>query len=126
MSSQPSQPQPAPQNHESAPDHPAINGRKASVALILVAILVVGLAIYGIWKRHHNDAVLADTTQRDAAPSVIALPAKSGAPSDTFQLPGNVTAWSDAPLYARTSGYLPKWYFDIGARVKAGALLAEI
>ncbi len=126
MSSHPSQPQPAPQNHESAPDHPAISGRKASVALIIVAIVVAALAIYGIWKRHHNDEVLADTTQRDAAPSVIALPAKSGAPSDSFQLPGNVTAWSDAPIYARTSGYLTKWYYDIGAHVKAGALLAEI
>jgi RND family efflux transporter MFP subunit len=115
-----------PANHESAPDHPAINGRKASVALIVVAIVVVGLALYGIWKRHHNDEVLAETTQRDAAPTVIALPAKAGAPASSFQLPGNVTAWSDAPIYARTSGYLTKWYYDIGAHVKKGALLAEI
>src|SRR6266700_2694943 len=126
MNSQPSQPQPAPNNHESAPDHPPINGRKASVALIVVALVVVGLAIYGIGKRHHNDSVLADTTQREAAPTVIALPAKGGAPADSFQLPGNVTAWSDAPIYARTSGYLTKWYYDIGARVKKGDLLAEI
>jgi RND family efflux transporter MFP subunit len=116
----------APEHHESAPEHPPINGRMASVALILVGILVVGLAAYGIWKRHHTDEVLADTTQRDAAPSVIAFPAKPGAPTDTFELPGNVTAWSDAPIYARTSGYLTKWYYDIGARVKSGALLAEI
>ncbi|MGD0790003.1 MAG: efflux RND transporter periplasmic adaptor subunit, partial [Terracidiphilus sp.] len=39
---------------------------------------------------------------------------------------GNVTAWTDSPIYARTSGYLTRWYFDIGARVKKGALLAEI
>ena len=57
---------------------------------------------------------------------MIALPAKAGAPTDSFQLPGNVTAWSDAPIYARTSGYVTKWYYDIGARVKKGALLAEI
>lgn len=129
MNSDSNRPQSAPNghnDHESAPDHPAINGRKASIALIVVAIVVVGLAVYGIWKRHHNDAVLADTTQRDAAPTVLALPAKAGAPVDTFVLPGNVTAWSDAPLYARTSGYLTKWYYDIGARVKKGALLAEI
>ncbi len=126
MTSKSSQPQPAPNNHESAPDHPAINGRKASVALIIVGVVVVGLALYGVWKRHHNDDVLAETTQRDAAPTVIALPAKAGARSDSFQLPGNVTAWSDAPIYARTSGYLTRWYFDIGARVKKGALLAEI
>jgi RND family efflux transporter MFP subunit len=41
-------------------------------------------------------------------------------------LPGNVTAWTDSPIYARTSGYLTRWYFDIGARVDKGALLAEI
>ena len=126
MNNPSSQPQPAPHDHESAPDHPAINGRKASIAVVIVAIIVAGLAIYGIRKRHHNDSVLADTTQRDAAPTVIALPAKAGVRGDTFQLPGNVTAWSDSPIYARTSGYLTKWYYDIGAHVKKGALLAEI
>jgi RND family efflux transporter MFP subunit len=129
MSTNSSQPQPAPNgahNHESAPDHPAINGRKASMGLIVVALVIVGLAIYGIWKRHRSDEVLADTTQRDAAPSVIAIPPQAGSPSDTFQLPGNVTAWSDAPIYARTSGYLTKWHYDIGAHVKSGDLLAEI
>jgi RND family efflux transporter MFP subunit len=114
------------QNHESAPEHEAVSGRGASVALVIVAIAVLGLAIFGIVKRHHNDAVLARTTQEDAAPSVIALQAKAGAPVDEFVLPGNVTAFTDAPLYARTSGYLVHWYYDIGAHVKKGALLAEI
>ena len=41
-------------------------------------------------------------------------------------LPGNVTAYTDSPIYARTSGYLTKWYYDIGSHVKKGALLAEI
>ena len=113
-------------DHESAPEHPPVNARKASVALIVVAIVVVGLALYGIWKRHHNDAVLAETTQQNAAPTVIAIPPKAGAPVDMFTLPGNVTAFSDSPIYARTSGYLTKWYYDIGAKVKKGALLAEI
>jgi RND family efflux transporter MFP subunit len=45
---------------------------------------------------------------------------------DSFVLPGNVTAYTDSPIYARTSGYLTRWYFDIGARVKKGALLCEI
>jgi RND family efflux transporter MFP subunit len=129
MTSQPSKPQSPPtgaSNHESAPDHPAVDGRKTSIGLIIVAIVVAALAILGILKRRHNDDVLAEATQRDAAPTVIALPARAGAPADTFQLPGNVTAWSDAPIYARTSGYLTKWYYDIGAHVKKGDLLAEI
>ena len=49
-----------------------------------------------------------------------------GAPYDNFVLPGNVTAFTDSPIYARTDGYLLHWYFDIGAHVKKGALLAEI
>jgi RND family efflux transporter MFP subunit len=57
---------------------------------------------------------------------VIAIPPKPGAPVDTFVLPGNVSAFTDSPIFARTSGYLTKWYYDIGARVKKGALLAEI
>jgi RND family efflux transporter MFP subunit len=74
----------------------------------------------------HNDRVLADTTTQLAAPTVIALPAKQGVSTDTFVLPGNVTAYTDSPIYARTSGYLTHWYFDIGARVKKGELLCEI
>lgn len=116
----------AAQDHQTAPEQHPISGRKASVALVIAGVAIVGLAGFGIWKRHHNDAVLARTTEETAAPSVIALEPKAGAPVDTFTLPGNVTAYSDAPLYARTSGYLTHWYYDIGAKVKKGALLAEI
>lgn len=113
-------------DHESAPDHPAVSGRGAVIGVGIVLVAIVVLALLGILKRRHNDEVLADTTQELAAPSVIAIPPKAGAPADTFVLPGNVSAYSDAPIYARTSGYLTKWYYDIGARVKKGALLAEI
>lgn len=113
-------------HHESAPDHPPVSGRHASVALIVVGVVVVGLAALGILKRHHNDEVLARTTQETAAPTVIAMAPKAGAPVDAFVLPGNVTAYTDSPIYARTSGYLVKWYYDIGAHVKKGALLADI
>jgi RND family efflux transporter MFP subunit len=113
-------------DHESAPDHPPAHAGRASIGLIVVGVAVIVFAGMGIWKRHHNDEVLAETTQREAAPSVIALEPKAGQPTDTLNLPGNVTAFSDAPLYARTSGYVAKWYYDIGARVKKGALLVEI
>jgi RND family efflux transporter MFP subunit len=113
-------------DHETAPDHPAVSGKGAVVGTTMVLIAIVALAVYGIWKRHHNNDVLADTTQRLAAPSVILISPQPGAPVDTYVLPGNVSAYTDSPIYARTSGYLTKWYYDIGAHVKKGALLAEI
>jgi RND family efflux transporter MFP subunit len=61
-----------------------------------------------------------------AAPTVEVAQAKQAPPVDNFVLPGNVTAYTDSPIYARTDGYLTHWYFDIGAHVTKGALLAEI
>jgi RND family efflux transporter MFP subunit len=109
-----------------APEQKPISPRKAMIgAIILIAVAAV-LAVVGILNRKAADSVLADRTQELAAPTVQIAPPKPGAPLNTFMLPGNVTAFTDAPIYARTSGYLKKWYFDIGARVKKGDLLAEI
>jgi RND family efflux transporter MFP subunit len=91
--------------------------------LLLVAVLLAG---FGILSRKSADAVLAQRTIELAPPTVIAAPPRQGAPVDTFLLPGNVSALTDSPIYARTTGYLTRWYFDIGAKVKKGALLAEI
>lgn len=113
-------------HQESAPEHPPISGRHASVWLVVAGIVVVAFAVFGILKRHHQSEVLAETTTQAAPPAVIAASPQLGAPVDAFVLPGNVTAYSDSPIYARTSGYLEKWYFDIGAKVKKGALLAVI
>jgi len=99
---------------------------KALVGVILLLAAALLLAGFGIMSRRSADAVLAQHTNEMAAPTVIARPALPGAPVDNFVLPGNVTAYTDSPIYARTSGYLTRWYFDLGARVKKGALLAEI
>jgi RND family efflux transporter MFP subunit len=112
--------------HESAPEQAAISPRKALAGVAVVVIVAGVLAGYGILRRTHADAVLAERTTELAAPTVIVAAPRSGAPVDSFVLPGNVTSWTDSPIYARTSGYLTRWYFDIGARVKKGALLAEI
>ena len=113
-------------DHENAPDQAPMAPHKAVFGLIVVLIALAALAIFGILHRRHVDDVLAKTTTELAAPTVIALLPKPGAPLDSFVLPGNVTAYTDSPIYARTSGYLTRWYFDIGARVKKGALLCEI
>ena len=122
-----SNPNPGTHDHETAPDHAAVSPRRTLVVVAIVLLLAAAaLAGFGILKRIHNDKVLADTTTELAAPSVIAIPPSSGAPVDNFVLPGNVSAYTDSPIYARTSGYLTRWYYDIGAKVKKGALLADI
>jgi RND family efflux transporter MFP subunit len=125
----PEETKPQPQgehDHESAPDHVRISPRKALIGVTLVLIAAVVLAVLGILPRQAAKAALKQHTDEMAAPSVIALAPKPGAPINDFVLPGNVTAYTDSPIYARTSGYLLHWYYDIGAHVKQGALLGEI
>jgi RND family efflux transporter MFP subunit len=95
--------------------------------LLLFMVLAVALAvIWGISSRHKTNAQLAEETQELAIPVVAVIHPKVGAPQQEIVLPGNMQPYTDAPIYARTNGYLKKWYADIGARVKAGQLLAEI
>jgi len=112
--------------HESAAKQNPISPRLAVMGLVLLLIVALVLGALGVLRRKNADTVLAERTQELGAPTVTVAPPKAGAPIDSFVLPGNVTAFTDSPIYARTSGYLTHWYFDIGARVKKGALLAEI
>src|SRR5271166_1215526 len=113
-------------HHETAPEQRPISPRKALVAVAVVVIVTIAFAGYGMLRRHHAESVLATTTTEMAAPTVIVAVPRAGALADSFVLPGNVTSLTDSPIYARTAGYLTRWYFDIGARVKKGALLAVI
>src|SRR5271166_5034905 len=113
-------------HHETAPEQRPISPRKALVAVAVVVIVTISYAVYGLLNNNHAESVLATTTTEMAAPTVIVAVPRAGALADSFVLPGNVTSLTDSPIYARTSGYLTRWYFDIGARVKKGALLAEI
>ena len=95
--------------------------------VILLIVIVVALAvIWGISSRRNTNAQLAQETQELAIPVVAVIHPKVGAPQQEIVLPGDMQPFTDAPIYARTNGYLKKWYVDIGARVKAGQLLAEI
>jgi len=94
----------------------------AVVVLLIVAIVVVG----GIVPRLRAKAALRTETYDLAIPTVKVVHPKRGAPQQEIVLPGNIQAFTDAPIYARTNGYLKKWYSDIGAHVKSGQLLAEI
>jgi RND family efflux transporter MFP subunit len=112
--------------HETAPEQKSVSPRLALVGVVVLLIVALVLAVLGKLRRDHADTVLAERTQEMAPPTVTIEPPKAGAPVDNFVLPGNVTAFTDSPIYARTSGYLTRWYYDIGGRVKKGALLAEI
>jgi RND family efflux transporter MFP subunit len=100
--------------------------RGASI-LIAAAFAALALLIYsGIHSRAAAESRLTKRTQEAAIPTVAVVFPQEGAPTQEIVLPGNTQAFSDAPIYARTSGYLKRWYFDIGAHVQRGQLLAEI
>jgi RND family efflux transporter MFP subunit len=90
------------------------------------ALLVLFVLIFGIRSRIIAGTRLRTTAADAAVPAVSVVQPKQGAPAQEIILPGNMQPFSSAPIYARTDGYLKKWYFDIGAHVKAGQLLAKI
>lgn len=96
--------------------------------LIAIAVAVfAGLAIYsGIRSRAEAETKLARATESAAVPSVNVVYPQTGSASQEIALPGSTQPYIDTPIYARTSGYLRKWSFDIGAHVKKGQLLAVI
>lgn len=93
---------------------------------LLVVIIAALLVIFGILPRIQARTALRQETLRMAVPTVAVVQPKRSAPAQELVLPANVQAFSDAPIYARTDGYLKRWYVDIGTRVKSGQLLAEI
>lgn len=98
-----------------------------AVSAAAIGVLLLGLGIYsGIEGRVAAEAKLASATRQAAVPIVSVINPQQGAPDQELVLPGNTLAFTDTPIYARTNGYLKRWYFDIGARVKQGELLAEI
>jgi RND family efflux transporter MFP subunit len=100
--------------------------RRSRMLSVAVAAVVIALAAQGIWSRHDAHAALERDAEHASQMSVeVVQPQKSSTGLDLV-LPGNVQAFLDTPIYARTNGYLKKWYADIGAHVKNGQLLAEI
>ena len=92
----------------------------------LVALGAIVVLTLGIRSRANAQATLRAVTNQMAVPSVSVVAPNPTAPSQEIVLPGNIQPFVTSPIYARTDGYLKKWYFDIGAHVKAGDLLAII
>jgi RND family efflux transporter MFP subunit len=104
-------------------------GKRSCKSWLIVGIAVIAVAallVSGIWSRVKAGATLRVETAQAALPAVSVVAPKQTVPTDEIILPGNVQPFINSPIYSRTNGYLKKWYFDIGAHVKQGQLLAVI
>ena len=97
--------------------------KRAGLILLVVALLVVAA---GLILRSRQSQLVNQWTQEQAIPVVRVIASQQGSLTHTLVLPGNLQPYIDAPILARVDGYLLRWYHDIGAKVKAGELLADI
>ncbi|MGA2374944.1 MAG: efflux RND transporter periplasmic adaptor subunit [Candidatus Sulfotelmatobacter sp.] len=108
------------------PDLPPASPEKA---LTIVGILLLVLVIAGaltLWEHATHERALAKETERETVPTVAVVYPQSEKPDEDLILPGSLLAYVEAPIYARTNGYLLRWYKDIGSQVTKGELLAKI
>ena len=94
--------------------------------LVIILAVVLGILFFEIRSRRKDEADMRTVNAEMAVTSVSVVQPKRAAPAQEIILPGNIQPFISSPIYARTDGYLKKWYFDIGAHVKAGQLLATI
>jgi RND family efflux transporter MFP subunit len=93
------------------------------IAAVIAALLLV---VSGIRAREDSNVKLREWTDDQAISSVAVIYADPGVLTATIELPGRLEAYNRAPIFARVNGYLKNWSVDIGARVKAGEVIAEI
>ncbi len=105
-----------------------VPARQGGAGKWLVLFLVIAAAVVGflLWRRAGEHKQLAETTKGLAQNHVIVTHPRAGQADNEIVLPGNLQAFNDAPIFARTNGYLKAWYVDIGAKVTAGQVLADI
>jgi RND family efflux transporter MFP subunit len=111
-----------PSNDAGRKQHPFRRWLVLVIAVVVVAVLLVS----GIVSRVRARTTLKAETAQVALTAVSVVSPKQTAPAEEIILPGNVQPFITSPVYSRTNGYLKKWYFDIGAHVKKGQLLAVI
>jgi membrane fusion protein, multidrug efflux system len=108
------------------PKLPPAPPRKALLLIGLVLLLLVVGAIITMLIRMRDSHVLADETERESIPTVAVVHPTAEKPDEELVLPGSLQAYEESPIYARTNGYLLRWYKDMGSRVTQGELLADI
>jgi len=94
--------------------------------LVMVAVLLIVGAVITLVLRLGEKRALAKETEELATPTVIVIQPKAQPPQQDLVLPSTLDAFTESPIYARTNGYLARWYKDIGSRVTKGQLLADI
>jgi len=105
---------------------PKANRKGVGMSFLAGGALFIALAVLGITSRNSTTNQL-QTQSNEAARALVSVIHPEKAPTTIpLQLPGQTRAYIEAPIFAQTSGYLKKWYFEIGANVKAGGVLAEI
>ena len=118
--------EPAPREITPPPKLPPARPRTALLMVgIFLLLLVIGAVITAI-VRIHNNNVLAKETERASIPTVAVVHPVAEKPDEELVLPGTMQAYEESPIYARTNGYLLRWYKDIGSHVNKGDLLADI
>src|SRR5262245_2370995 len=124
------EPAPAAEGPAVSESRPAPRRKVGSWVVLLVMVIAfvgLGVVIYrGIETRRRADATLVQSAAEAAIVTVAIVHPTADAPGDELILPGTAQAFIDSPIYARASGYLRRWYVDIGAKVTQGQLLAEI
>jgi membrane fusion protein, multidrug efflux system len=100
--------------------------RKGYLLAAVLGFIFVVIAVVGISMRLSESRALAKETEEIAIPTVDVVHPSSEPPQSELQLPSTLQAYIEAPIYARTTGYLRRWYKDIGSKVNEGELLADI
>src|SRR5436190_11693459 len=112
---------------EIAPQQPSTGPQKRARYLTLaIALLLIVAAVFVFFTRFGERRALAKETEELAIPNVVVIHPKAEPPQQELVLPSSLQAFTESPIYARTSGYLAHWYKDIGSKVQKGQLLADI
>ena len=107
-------------------EQPRPKGSRVFTVLFVVVIALVVLGAFTLFQRRSQYQALAKETETLAIPTVAVMHAAVESAEEDLVLPGAMQAYVESPIYARTNGYLKKWYHDIGSRLRQGDLLADI
>jgi RND family efflux transporter MFP subunit len=107
-------------------ERPHKKGSFLFTALFVVVIVLVILGAVTLFQRRTQYQALAKETETLAIPTVAVIHPTTESTQEDLVLPGTLQAYVESPIYARTNGYLKKWYHDIGSRVRQGELLVDI